>query len=322
MDMDMDSSTQPTIVCFGDLVTDLVMTVQRLPVMPGQVQNIHAISIEPGGAGNFLITAARLGAHAVAFGTIGEDPYGAAVYDMLQQEGVDVSYAQRGEGSVNVLVLVMVDDAGQHVFLVRDGIGEPFQIDLRSTELLRGASLFFMPGYALHERRVAGSALQATQIAAEAGVPVMNDLGPIVNERSVREAALEIVRLSEVSLLTSDEAMVFTGEPNYRMAAEWMMAHGTRHVVIKRGAEGCVICSEGGDTYGIPGIPVVARDTTAAGDAFAAGFAVEWLKHHDVVKAAEFANCVGAAKVQKIGSGRQCPTLAEIEAVCYPLNSC
>lgn len=318
--LELPRPDSPLVVCYGDLVTDLVIAVERLPIEPERVQDVRAISVEPGGAGNFLITAARLGARAVAFGAVGEDAYGQAVYDMLQAEGVDVSYTQRGAGSANVLVLVIVDDAGQHVFLVRDGAGDPFVLDARSAALIQSADLFFMPGYALHERRMAGSAVEAARLAAEAGVPVMNDLGPIVSEAGAREAALEIVRLSKVSLLTADEAMRFTGERAEADAARWMLEQGTRHVVIKRGSAGCVVFSADGE-YVVPGIPVPARDTTAAGDAFAAGFAVAWLKHRDVCRAAEFANCVGAAKVQKLGSGRQCPTAAEVAAVCAGISS-
>lgn len=101
------------------------MAIERLPVEAERVQTIRSVSVEPGGAGNFLITAARLGARAVALGTIGEDVYGQAAYDALLAEGVDVSYVQRGAGSHNVLVLVLVDDAGRHVFLVHEGAGDP-----------------------------------------------------------------------------------------------------------------------------------------------------------------------------------------------------
>jgi sugar/nucleoside kinase (ribokinase family) len=149
----------------------------------------------------------------------------------------------------------------------------------------------------------------------------MNDLGPIVNEASVRPQTLDILRLSEVSLLTADEAMRYTHTHTYADAARWLMDKGSKHVVIKRGGEGCAVFSQDGTIVEIAGIPVTVRDTTAAGDSFAAGFVVEWLKHRDVVAAARFANCVGAAKVQKIGSGRQCPTREEIEAVCRIVNS-
>lgn len=304
-----------SIVCYGDLVTDLIMTIERLPIEAERVQNIHAITVEPGGAGNFLITAARLGAHAVAFGCIGEDTYGQQVHDILLAEGVDVRLTQRGAGSVNVLVLVMVDDAGQHVFLVRMGEGAQFDLDDPSRAQVEAADAFFVPGYALHEPRVGPVTVPTVRLAYAAGVPVMNDLGPIVGEASVRTDALEIVRMSVVSLLTADEAIRFTGEATYADAARWMLGRGTQHVVIKRGGDGCAVFSADGSRHDVAGIPVVVRDTTAAGDSFAAGFVVEWLQQRDVQRAAEFANCVGAAKVQKVGSGRQCPTLEEIQAV-------
>ncbi len=304
----------PTIICLGDLVTDLVMAIERLPVEAERVQTIRSVSVEPGGAGNFLITAARLGARAVALGTIGEDVYGQAAYDALLAEGVDVSYVQRGAGSHNVLVLVLVDDAGRHVFLVHEGAGAPLKIDAQVTDLLRSADLLFVPGYALHERRMAAAVLPAVRIAAEAGVPVMNDLGPIVAEPSVRPTALALVGLSTASLLTADELRCFAGLDDEAQAAAWMLSLGTQHVVVKRGEAGCAVYSAS-DYQAIPGIPVAVRDTTAAGDAFAAGFAVQWLLEKDVLRAAEFANCVGAAKVQKLGSGRQCPTLAEVRAI-------
>jgi len=304
----------PTIICLGDLVTDLVMAIERLPVEAERVQTIRSVSVEPGGAGNFLITAARLGARAVALGTIGEDVYGQAAYDALLAEGVDVSYVQRGAGSHNVLVLVLVDDAGRHVFLVHEGAGDPLKIDAQVTDLLRSADLLFVPGYALHERRMAAAVLPAVRIAAEAGVPVMNDLGPIVAEPSVRPTALALVGLSTASLLTADELRCFAGLDDEAQAAAWMLSLGTQHVVVKRGEAGCAVYSAS-DYQAIPGIPVTVRDTTAAGDAFAAGFAVQWLIEQDVLRAAQFANCVGAAKVQKLGSGRQCPTLAEVRAI-------
>jgi len=304
----------PTIICLGDLVTDLVMAIERLPVEAERVQTIRSVSVEPGGAGNFLITAARLGARAVALGTIGEDVYGQAAYDALLAEGVDMSYVQRGAGSVNVLVLVLVDDAGRHVFLVHEGAGDPLKIDAQVTDLLRSADLLFVPGYALHERRMAAAVLPAVRIAAEAGVPVMNDLGPIVAEPSVRPTALALVGLSRASLLTADELRCFAGLDDEAQAAAWMLGLGTQYVVVKRGEAGCAVYSASG-YQAIPGIPVTVRDTTAAGDAFAAGFTVQWLIEQDVLRAAQFANCVGAAKVQKLGSGRQCPTLAEVRAI-------
>jgi sugar/nucleoside kinase (ribokinase family) len=307
----MDLNPSKTIVCYGDLVTDLVMQIPHLPIYPYQTQVASAFTIEAGGAGNVLITAARLGGRCLALGALGEDANGRAVRDILAQEGVDLSYAQGGAGSANVAVLVFVDSAGQHVFIAHDGTGPAFALDERARGAIGGGGAFILPGYALAEQRMASAAREALQLAVDAGVPVFSDLGPIVAEAGVREAAEYAVSRSTVSVLTADEAQRFTGCDDVRVAAETLLRMGSRSVVIKRGGEGCAVFDHE-DIYHVPGLKVDVRDTTGAGDAFLGGLVVDWLEHRDLVRAAIFANRVGAAKVQKIGSGRQCPTAAEV----------
>jgi ribokinase len=306
--------TSKPIVVYGDLVADLVLQIPQLPILPEQAQLAHSLRLEPGGAGNTLITAARLGAQCIALGAIGEDPNGQAIFDILKSEHIDLRFAQRGTGSVNVLVLVFVDAAGQHVFIAHDGTGAPFELGEREAACIRGAGVLFVPGYALAEGRMAGVALDALQIAQRAAVPIMNDLGPVCGDARVREAAIEVIRHSAVTFLTADEAMLFTGKRSYDVAAHALQKLGSPVVVIKRGAQGCAVF-EGDRMTVIEGIPVVARDTTGAGDTFAGGFMVEWLKHGDAIRSAQFANVVAAAKVQKIGSGRQCPTAQEVQGM-------
>jgi len=300
------------IVFYGDLVTDVVMHVERLPIEANKVQNIHSIRIEPGGAGNSLLTAARLGAHAAALGTIGEDANGEEVYRILREEGVDVSCIQRGAGSVNMSVLVLIDDAGEHVFLVHEGFGEELRLGAAERALIEGAAAFFVPGYALHEPRVGEMAVPALKIAVQAGVPVYCDLGPIVSDAVVRDKALVVLANSRACLLTEDEAMTFSGAADADAAARWLQAHGVRDVIIKRGAHGCSCYVGDGPRVDIAGLKVEARDTSGAGDSFAAGFLHDLLQHGDVVEAARFANAVGAAKVQKLGTGRNMPTREEV----------
>lgn len=307
--------TQPnSFVCYGDLVADLVMQIPRLPILPDQAQLARSLTVEPGGAGNTLITAARLGTQAIALGAVGEDAQGNAVHGILVSEGVDMRYVQRGADSVNVIVLVFVDDIGQHVFIAHDGTGAPFELGVREREIIQQTGIFFVPGYALAERRMAGAALPALHIAVDAGVPVMNDLGPIVRDAHLRDAALAVIQHSLVTFLTEDEALVFTSQAQADAAAQVLLQLGTHYVVLKRGAHGCVVY-EATEQMAYGGIRVEARDTTGAGDAFAGGFIVDWLQHQDVYRAAKFANIVGAAKVQKIGSGRQCPTRDEVEDI-------
>ena len=54
------------------------------------------------------------------------------------------------------------------------------------------------------------------------------------------------------------------------------------------------------------------RDTTAAGDCFDAGYLLAYLKGWSPLDCARLANCAGAAAVQKVGGGRNVPTLQEV----------
>ena len=64
-----------------------------------------------------------------------------------------------------------------------------------------------------------------------------------------------------------------------------------------------------------PGYPVPLVDSTGAGDCFAAAFVYAYLRQWSLPAVVAFANAMGAATVQKLGSGRQTPTRAEVSAV-------
>ena len=56
-------------------------------------------------------------------------------------------------------------------------------------------------------------------------------------------------------------------------------------------------------------------DETAAGDAFRAAFVTEYLATHDVARAMEFGNIVGAYATTRLGSYEGLPTPEELEFV-------
>lgn len=303
----MSSAPQPTLVCIGDLVVDLVIAVEELPIAPNRAQNIRAYFIEPGGAGNMLIMAARLGAHAVALGTMGSDEYAQRAYAALADEGVDLRYVQRAPGEENVLVLVVVDDRGEHAFLVREGQGASFVLTEAVQALLRHAHLLLVPGYALHERRMADAVLPAARIAASANVPILVDPGPVSGEPSVRPALLELLRLSTFVLLTAEESLQLSGQSSEEAAAQWLLHQSHGDVVLKLGERGCAVYARGAAPRRFPAPRVAMRDTSGAGDVFDAVFAVEWWRTRDPYRAAQRANRYAAYKVTQLGTGRRCP---------------
>ena len=70
--------------------------------------------------------------------------------------------------------------------------------------------------------------------------------------------------------------------------------------VVKMGGAGAIAAS-GSLRWAVPAAPAVARDTTGAGDAFAAGFLASWTRTADVEEALWLATRTAARAVSRQG---------------------
>ena len=302
-----------TIVSLGDLVTDVVIHIPHLPVQAAQHQLADRFSIEPGGAGNFLIAGARLGMRMVALGALGDDAFGRITTDILVQEGVDMRGLIVAPGSSTTSVAVLADQTGQHVFLGKYGEGPLIEMPDEWVKPATTADALFAFGYSLQEERFSSTCLRTMQLASQHDVPVFFDPGPEM-VRTTQVQRDEAVRLSRVLLMTEEEIPFLAGGRTGLEAARALLEKGPELVCVKRGDRGCVLFGREQEAVH-PGFPVPLRDTAAAGDSFAAAFIYAYLSGWDLESIAAFANAMGAAKVQKIGSGTQVPNRAEVQAV-------
>jgi len=287
----------PRVVVVGDLPADLIVEIPELPIRADDFQVAEEMHLEPGGSANLLILLSRLGASAVALGTLGTDLWGEQVFQVLESEGVEVS-ALRREGTTTV-ALVLVDGKGRHSFLGSYGTGEPLILGDREGRILTGADALFASGYTLAESRLWDMTLEALEAAGQRGIPRFFDPGPAFRDLQP-EVQRRVLASSDVLLLTEEELR------------DMSRAGGAHTVVVKRGAAGCRVYTDGSEGEDVPGLPVTVRDTTAAGDCFAAGYIWAHLKGRSPQECARLANCAGAASVGKLGGGRNVPTVEEL----------
>ena len=308
------------IAAVGDLTADLIVEVPELPIADEGFQVAEGLRLEPGGSANLLILLCRLGATAAALGALGKDLWGEQVFQNLEEEGVEVSSINR-QGTTTV-ALVLVDDSDHHSFVGSFGTGEPMMLGETERAAVGGVDALFASGYSLQEVRLRDLALDALEYAQGRGVPCFFDPGPAFQslEPKVRVKALAS---TDVLLLTEEELGDLSSE-----GAEALLARsptpesspslgapdrsGPHTVVVKRGAGGCRVFSGRGEGIDVAGLAVTVRDTTAAGDCFAAGYLLAYLKGWSPLDCARLANCVGAAAVQKVGGGRNVPTVEEV----------
>jgi ribokinase len=91
-----------------------------------------------------------------------------------------------------------------------------------------------------------------------------------------------------------------------------LLSRGAQRVIVKLGAQGALLVGEDYEHFWPP-VPVVAVDTTAAGDSFNAALAVALAAGRSEVEAGEFASIAAALSVSRKGAQPSMPTLQEVE---------
>lgn len=301
------------LAVLGDLVADLVVPIERLPLLPDNHGWAEGIFVEPGGAGNVLVAARRLQLATVALGHVGPDRYGADLLAMLDGEGIDTSETAVCSDRTTVLCIVLSDTFGQHVYLgIKDAIGTwPFLE--RWHAVIRNARAFYSDGYTLRDILVPDAVFAAFATARAAGVPTFFDPGPSIEfiSRPVMERA---IALADVLLLTMPEASMLCGNLGDEEMAAALLDLGATTVVLKLGAAGCLVAAAK-EMVRVPGFPVEVVDTVGAGDSFAPAFIAGWIRGGNLGNCATLANAMGALTVTQRGAGTRIPARERLQAM-------
>jgi ribokinase len=151
-------------------------------------------------------------------------------------------------------------------------------------------------------------------LAERYGIPLMLDPAP------ARELPASVLR--QVTWITPNEPetqallkSTFNTENDSEIfaAADQLLASGAQNALLKLGARGCVIAQAGQAKKHVPAFSVNAVDTTAAGDAFNAAFAVGLMGDQAAEPSAVFASAAAAISVTRVGAQPSMPTHVEVK---------
>jgi len=295
------------LISVGNVIVDVVLAVPELPDRGGDVV-ADPVTTEPGGSYNTLVAARRQGLASAYGGGHGTGPRGDLAREALRREGI-VVLRPRTPGIDTGYDIALVDGGGERTFVTV--FGAEAELSGRHLAGVRPAAgdVVHVSGYGLLARTNA-VALSRWLPSVPAGVTVLLDPGPLVGQiaRSVWSSVLPRVDWLSCNLA---EAVSMSGERDALAAAGALGRPGAR-VVIRTGADGCVLAVDGQVTE-VPGFGVRAVDPTGAGDAHVGIFLAALARGADPIAAARRANAGAAVAVTRPGPAGS-PTRDELEA--------
>lgn len=273
----------------GSYIVALVMDTDRIPLKGETLMGRNFRQAYGGKGSNQAVQAARLGAEVSFVGKVGNDSFGRDFVDLCKKEGVDHRYVFVHETMPTASGLIICAE-GHNIITIDIGALN----DFGKVEIDKASQMFTRESVVLIQLEIPlETALYAARKAREKGAVV------ILNPAPAKE--LSGYDLSCIDYLTPNETEaricvgLTPGDPRSEgETAREILGLGCKNVIITLGDKGSLLVNHADETL-IPAfaLPSVV-DSTGAGDAFNAAFAVGISEGMPVEKAIRFGNAAGA----------------------------
>ncbi len=214
-----------------------------------------------GSAANTVFSLAKMGFRSGMVGKVGQDEDG----DFILKEMALISRRRIGrDHRTGNALIILGPDRDRIILLLPNANGELTWEDLepdfiKTFRILHMTSILGK-GLALQERL-------AREVAGQ--VQISFDPGEVYVQRGLKDLA-SLLSLCHFLFITQGELELLTGR-DWRDGVKEIMDLGTRIIAVKKKGSGAFI-QEAAGIWELPAPVIQAKDTTGAGDVFAAGF--------------------------------------------------
>ena len=264
----MPEDPQPVVAVVGSLNIDLVAYTPRVP-NAGETVIGDRFQMGFGGKGaNQAVMAARLGAHVVMIGALGDDVYAGMTLDNLDRQGVDARHVARVPGSSGVAP-IWVEPDGTNRIIVVSGANDAVDPEAAAQTIASMDHVDVVVGQLEIPQPVTLAAFRAAR--ARGAVTILSPAPAAPLDPDLLEVSHWLIpNETEFAILAGIDRL----DPGDDRPVAAFARRTSPRLVLTLGSRGAAIVSADGDIDRIPATPVRAVDTTGAGDAFVGAFAV------------------------------------------------
>lgn len=295
------------LLVFGSINLDLSFRTPRLPVA-GETVLASGLVISPGGKGaNQAHAAALYGVATHLVGAVGEVALAEAALPLLRQAGVDLSALQRLPGATGC-ASIAVDAAGQNQIMVAPGVNLALTHQSVNDALLHASRAVL-----LQMETDPAQNLALLKRAKAAGCLTLLNNAPAQALTDELRGRIDVLIVNEGELMVTAQAAGAAMPLDPVSALRHLAGAGTNSIVLTLGAQGAMAWHQGA-LLRAAALPLVAVDTTGAGDTFCGVLAAALAQGQGMASALRQACVAGSLACLRPGAQVAQPSRAEIDA--------
>ena len=311
--------TSPAIYGIGNPIVDIIFHVsdddiKTLGLQKGtmslvtkkrQTELINYLQIEnasifPGGsAPNTIIACNGLGVPSVLSGKIGNDKFGEIYLEQIKKYNV-LSKVVQGIGPTGTSVVLITPDA-ERTMNTHLGICREYNVKDIDEKLLMSSSFLYFTGYMWDTDSQKEAIQKAVDIARSNNLKICFDVAdPFVVERN-REEFLEFIKNSvDIVFANQPELLIMFQSKDIDQSIDRLM-NIVKCGGVKLGKKGSIVFNNFEKNNIEPKL-ISAKDTTGAGDMYAAGFLSQFFKTNDYIASGEIGSVLAEEIIQINGA--------------------
>ena len=268
--------------------------------------NLNRTLASGGSAANTVHGIAMLGIEAGFIGSIGKDEIGDFFENDMRSAGVRTILLRRNSPTGTAVALISPDS--ERTFATHLGAAVELRAEDLDPDMYKGYDILYLEGYLIYNKPLVEA---ACRLAKNENMKIALDLASYnVVESNLADLKEIVDKYVDILFANEEEARAYTGmEPERALDT---ISKNCETAVIKIGSQGSWIKRES-EILKIGAAKANLKDTTGAGDLYAAGFLYGYSKNKNLELCGQYGSLIAGKVIEILGAKMGISTWKEIK---------